>query len=108
MVSTNDQNQVILLPALCEVILGVVENMIGADGANQIHLRRATYTGHLSAERLGDLHGEQPHASRSSDDQDLVACLDATPVAKRLQSGDGRGGYGRRLPEAEIPRLPRK
>ena len=49
---------------------GVVDDMVGAERADQVHLRGAAHAGHLGAERFGDLHGEQPHAARRPDDQD--------------------------------------
>ena len=93
MVPAHDEDQVILLSALGEVLLGVVDDMVSAEGANHVYLRGAAHTGHLSAERFGDLDREQPDASRRPDEQDLLACLDAACVAKRLSAATAKWGW---------------
>ena len=59
------ENQVVTLPSFGEVLLGVINDPMCAQGSNQFHIPRAAYTGHICAERLGDLYGKSAHASRS-------------------------------------------
>jgi hypothetical protein len=46
-----------------DVIAGVVDNVVRAEDADQIQLRRAADAGDVGAGRLGDLYGERPHAA---------------------------------------------
>ena len=71
-----------------EVVLGVVDDVVGADGSNQVHVSRAAHPGHFRSECLGDLHGERTHASRGTVDQDLLARFDLSLVSKTLQGGE--------------------
>ncbi len=41
-----------------EVVACVVDDVVGADRSDRVHLRRAAYAGHLGAERLGERHRE--------------------------------------------------
>src|SRR5207245_334009 len=58
----------------------------------KIDIACTAYAGHLGPERFSDLHGERPHASRRSVDQDLLPGLNFSFVAKTLQRGDCRHG----------------
>ena len=51
---------------------GVVDDVVGAEGADQVDLRRAAHAGDLGAERLGDLHRERADAAGRADDQHLL------------------------------------
>ena len=79
--------------------------MIGADRADEIHVRGAAHAGHLRAEGLGDLHGERAHAARRPVDEDLLPRLDLAVIAKQLESGGCRHANGGCLLEGEIGRL---
>src|SRR4030095_9445183 len=68
--------------AFRKVLLGVVNDMISADGADSIYFRRTADPGHLSAERLGDLNREHPHASRCPNDQDLLPRCNASALRR--------------------------
>jgi hypothetical protein len=61
--------------------------VVGAGGADQSDLGRAADAGHLGAERLGDLHGEQAHPARRTDDEHLLSRGDVTCVADRGEGG---------------------
>ena len=47
-----------------EVLLGVVDDVPGAELAHDVHVRGAADAGHLSTRVPGDLHREGPHAAR--------------------------------------------
>ena len=81
--------------------------MIRAERSDEIDVSRAAHRGHLGAKRFRDLHGERPHSSGSAVDQNLLSRLKLAFVAKALERGDCRGGYGRRLFEGHVGRLQR-
>jgi hypothetical protein len=43
--------------AVGEILAGVVDDVVGAEGSYQVHLRGAAHTGDLGSEGLGDLDG---------------------------------------------------
>ena len=47
-------------PPVGEVLAGVVDHLLRAEGADQVHLGRAAHPGDLRAEHLGQLHRERP------------------------------------------------
>src|SRR6266511_941996 len=51
-VPTHVEDQVIPLPASGEVLFCVADDVVSADGADRVHLRRAAHAGHLGAERF--------------------------------------------------------
>ena len=67
---------VVAVLAVGEVVAGVVDDVVGAERADQVDLGGAAHAGDLGAERLGDLHGERADASRRADDQHLLPGLD--------------------------------
>jgi hypothetical protein len=62
--------QIVALAACSEIFLHVINQPIGADGSDHVHIPRAAYASHLCAERFGDLHSERTHASRRTVDED--------------------------------------
>src|SRR3954468_21482251 len=107
-VASDIEDHVVAVLAVCEVVAGVVDDMIGAEGSDRVHLRGAAHTGHLGSEGLGDLHGEGAHASRRADDQHLLPDLDPSVVANRLKGGERGDGDGSRLVEGQVRRLGRE
>src|SRR5207253_2311429 len=83
-------DDVVPLPAVGEILLCVIDDMVRADRADQVHIPGAAHAGYLGAEYLRDLHGEGPHTSRSAIDQDLLSRLDLCLIAKALQRGERR------------------
>jgi hypothetical protein len=75
-----------------EVLAGVVNDLVGAEGADQLHLGRAGHPGDLCAERLGQLHGERSYPTGRPDDHDLLAWLQLPRVAEGLQGGEAGDG----------------
>ena len=78
---------------------------IGAERTDQLDVRGAAHAGDLGTERLGELHGERPHAARGAVDQDPLPCLDAALVTEGLEGRDGRDRDRRRLLKGEVGRL---
>src|SRR5258708_35891179 len=100
------EDHVISLGAPGEIVGRVVHDMVAADGPNAVHIPRAAYTGHFSAERSSDPHRELAHTARRTVDPDLLPRLNLAFVAKALKSGQPRYRYGRRLLESKIGGLP--
>ena len=64
-----------------------------------------TNAGDSSGERPGDLHRECTDAPGRAVDQDFLPRLNVSFVAKALQGGERRHGYGGCLLERDILRL---
>src|SRR5271157_5013582 len=105
MVPNAVENQVITLPTLGEILLGVINDVICADGSDHVHIPRTAHASNLCTERLGDLHSERTHASRRTVNQNLLPRLNLSLVAKTLQCGECRHRYGGCLLEGDIIRL---
>ena|SRR5205085_1727360 len=81
MVPNAVENQIITLPRFGEILLGVINDVICADGSDHVHIPRTAYAGDFCAERFGNLHSERTHASRRTVDQDLLSRLNLSLVA---------------------------
>src|SRR5262249_10446657 len=90
------------LPPFGEILVSVINDLIGADGADQVHMSRAADAGHRCTERLGNLHCEGSHTSRCPVDQDRLPWLKLSLVAQTLQGGESRHRDGSRLLEGEV------
>ena len=92
------EDEVVALSALREVLLGVVDDVVGADRADQVDVPGAGDAGHLGTERLGDLHGERAHAARRPVDRGPSAR--AGRVRRRAGAGGRSSRTRRRRPPA--------
>src|SRR5438552_9313596 len=99
------ENQVVVLSTFREVLSGVINDVICADGSDHFNVPRTANAGNFSAERLGDLHSERTHASSRTVDQDLLPRLNLSLVAKTLQGGECCYGYSSRLLKRCVIRL---
>src|ERR1700733_12930169 len=93
------------MPTLGEILLGVINDLICADGPDPVDIPRTAYAGHRCAERLGDLHGERTHASRRTVYQDFLARLNVALVAKTLQCRECTHRHSSRLLKRDVMRL---
>ena len=92
------EDHVVAMVAGREVIAGVVDDVIGAEGSNQIDLGGTAHTSDFRTESLGDLNGKRANAARRADDQHLLPRLHVR-LADGLQRGTARDGDGRGLRE---------
>ncbi len=69
------KNYVVTLITFGEILFGVINDVICADGADKIDIAGAANSRDLSAERFGDLYGECPNTSGRAVDQDLLPRL---------------------------------
>ena len=67
-----------------EVLAGVVDHVVGAEGPDEVGLRGAAHAGHVSTERMGQLDGEGADTACRADDQCMLAGLDASDVTQAL------------------------
>src|SRR6516164_8888352 len=105
MVPNTVEKQVVTLPALREILLRVINDVICANGSDHVDVPRTAYTGHLGAERLSDLHGERTHASCRAVNQDPLPRLNLPLVAKSLQCGERRDWCRSRLLKTDVFRF---
>src|SRR5712691_556227 len=101
------ENHIVTLPAFGEIFFGVINDVIRAERSNHIHISRTTYTGHIRAERFRDLHREGSHTSRRPVNQDFLAGLNFSLIAKSLQCRDARYVDRSRLLKSDVCRLDR-
>ena len=99
------EDEVVSRPTSGEVFLGVVDDVVGPDRADHLHVLRAADAGHLGTERLGDLHGVRADTTGCPIDQDLLSGLDLAVVAKKLEGGSRGYADSCGLLEAESGRL---
>src|SRR5713101_5528180 len=90
MIPNGVENEIVTLSTFGEILLGVINDPICADGSDHVHIPRTAHAGHICAERLGDLHSERTHTSSRNVNQDLLARLNLSLVAKTLQCGECR------------------
>src|SRR5207248_1131745 len=67
------EDEVVAAAALGEVLLGVINDVVGAERPHQLGLRGAADTGHLRTVGLCELHGEHPHPTAGADDQNTLS-----------------------------------
>src|SRR5712691_9274002 len=108
MVRHQVENYVVLLTAAGEILSRVINDVMCADGADHFHIPRTANTGNLSAKRFGDLYSEGTHASGGAVNQDLLAGLNLSLVAKTLQGGESGHRHRSRLLKRHIIRLQRQ
>src|SRR6266511_6104220 len=80
------EDQVIAIHTVGEVLLRVVDDMVGADGADEIDLPSAAHAGDLRSEGFRKLHRAGSDASGGPDNQHLLARLDV-PGLQTLNGG---------------------
>ncbi len=68
-----------------DVIAFVVHDVISAQRADEVDLRRTADPGDGGTHGLGDLDGERADATGGPDDQYTLACFDSADVADRLE-----------------------
>ena len=101
-VAADVEDHVVATLPVGEVLARVVDDVVGTDGSDHVHLRGAAHTRDFSTERLGDLHREGADASRRADDEHLLPRLHLRLVAHGLQRGDRRDRAGGSLLEREV------
>src|SRR5258708_23094128 len=85
-----------------EIFLGVINDVIRADGANHVHISGAAYGGYVCVEGFGDLYGEGADASGGAVYQDFLSRPNMPLVTKTLQRSERRHRYGRGLFERDV------
>src|SRR5437763_9906918 len=105
MVTNAVENQIVALRSFREILSGVVNCRVCANGSNHVDIASAAHSGHICAERLGDLHREGTHASRRAINQDLLPRLKLSLVAKTLQGSEPGDGYRSSLLPRHVIRL---
>src|ERR1700694_5971827 len=105
MVPGDVDHQVVGFGAAGEILTCVINDPVRAQRASSLHVSWATYGGDVRPERLGDLHGETTHTSRSAVDQHLLTLLNASMIAECLQRRDGRDRDGGNLLKADVGRF---
>src|SRR5712671_4453679 len=94
-----------MLSTFCEILSGVINDVICADGSDHLNVPRTAHARNVRAERFGDLHSEGTHAARGAVDQDLLPRLNFSFVAKTLQGSESRQGYRSRFRKRSVIRL---
>ncbi len=93
------------MPAVGEVVLGVVDDMGGTQGSHQVEFGGAAHARDLRPERPGQLHGVAADTARRAGDQHLLPCLDAAGIGQGLQGRERGHRNHRGLLEGGVRRL---
>ena len=102
------EDAVVACIAAGEVLAPIVDHVVGADGAHEVHLRGAAHARHLSSERLGDLDCERPDVAGRAVDEHAVARLDGSLPGQALERHHSRLRQRRGLLEGQRRRLARE
>src|SRR5206468_7666730 len=105
MVPGDVEDQVVAMSARCEIFLGVINDLVGADRSDHVEVPGPANARHVRSERLRDLHPERPHAPRCAVDQHLPPGPDLSFVTKTLEGSDCRHRYRGSLLERHVGRL---
>lgn len=96
MVADQVEDDVVARPAAGDVLAGVIDDVVRAEGADELEVAPAAHPRHLGAERPGELDRERADPAGGTVDEDLLAWPDLADVAQPLQGGDSshrdRGG----------------
>src|SRR5206468_104586 len=103
--SRGDEDDVVAFARLGEIVARVVDDVLGADRPDKVHLARAANAGDVASEGLGDLHDERPTAPRRTDDEHRLSLLNLADLSDGLERGRAGDGNSRRLLEGEVRRL---
>ena len=93
---------------LGEVGLPVVDDLVGAERADQLVLGRARRADHVRPERLRDLDRDMPDAAGGGVDQHALPGLHARDLGQRLPGGEADERQRRRVDVVEAVRLARE
>jgi hypothetical protein len=107
-VASDIEDQVIALAAGREVVVGVVNDMVGSDRPDELELCGAGDAGDLRSEGPGDLYREGADASGRADDQYVLFRFDVPSVGQALEGGESGDGDGCALIEGEVRGLARE
>lgn len=100
------EDDVVTLLAAGEVLFDVGDDVIRAEGADQLEVPGAAHAGDLRTERLGDLHRQRPDAPRRTVDQNPGPRPDPAHVPDGDQRGQARHDRCRGRFEWEAGGLP--
>src|SRR6266487_3082539 len=104
MVANIIEDHVVTLVALGEILFCVIDDVVGANGSDQIEIPRAANRRYIRAERLGDLHGKCPNTSGRAVDQNLLPGLNLS-LAQALQRSESGERDRSRLLKGDVRRL---
>lgn len=102
MIPRNVEDEIVALATLGEVLLGVINDAVGAERSDHIQFLRVVDAGHIRSVRFGKLYGESTHTTTSTIDQDLLSWRYPSLILKVLQGDESGGGYGRGLIERDV------
>ena len=84
------------MAAAAQVLPGIVNDLIRAEFAQHLQLRRAVHGGHFRSKELGELDGKGADAAPRAVDQHLLSGLD-TGLPEKVQGIPSPKGYSCRL-----------
>ena len=99
------EDHIVLLVTLREIFFCVIDHVAGAERFHKIDIARAANTGNFGAHVFCDLNRKRANAARSAIDQNFLAGLNLSVIAKSLQGGDAGDIDRRSFFERDICRL---
>src|ERR1700722_6034973 len=93
MMAVHSQYQIVPLPKPREIYIGVIDDLVCAYRSRYVHIPRTTYGSDFSPKFFGNLHRKCADATRRALNENFVARLNPSPVAKTLERRNCRDGY---------------
>src|SRR5580704_19220344 len=93
MVTAHSQYQIVPLPKPREIYIGVIDHMVCAYRSRYVHIPRTAYGSDFSPKLFGNLHRKCADATRRALNENFVARLNPSPIAKTLERRNCRDGY---------------
>src|ERR1700722_10606343 len=93
MMAVHSQYQIVPLPKPREIYIGVIDDLVCAYRSRYVHIPRTTYGSDFSPKFFGNLHRKCADATRRALNENFVARLNPSPVAKTLERRTCRDWY---------------
>src|ERR1700745_1900850 len=99
------EDETVCLPEPCEVLLRVVDDVIGSDRPHHLDVARIAYSRHVCPERFRDLHRKGPDAASRAGYQHILSGLQVPVIPESLERSRASHPYGRSLLKCDVFRL---
>jgi hypothetical protein len=93
MMTVHSQYQIVPLPRPREIYIGVIDDMVCAYRFRYVHIPRTAYGSDFSPKLFGNLYRKCADATRRALNENFVARLNPSPVAKTLERRTCRDWY---------------
>jgi hypothetical protein len=93
MMGVRTEDEIVTLPAPREILLRVINDVVCAKRSRDVQIPGAAHGSDFGSEQFGNLKREGTHSTGGSINQNFLAWLDLSFVAKALKGSERRDGY---------------